>query len=88
METNIYEVTLEIYTEQTDMDMCAYWEWEIIFNDLFATKRAAIRVCQSKFSKQPLNDYVKKVHAQVCRLTITDKGATGRKRIYNQFKEK
>ena len=88
METNVYEVTLDIYIEDTDMDMCSYWTWETELKDLFATKRAAIRVCQSKFAKQPLNDYVKSVHAQVCRMTVTDKGMTGRKRIYNQFKTK
>lgn len=86
METSIYEVTLEIYFEHTDMDMCPYMAWEERFKDFFATKRAAIRFCQRIFAKQPMNDYVPSVHAQVCRLDVSDRGLTNRKRIYNKFK--
>lgn len=86
MEVKVYEVTLEIECEQTDMDSCSYWGWETRYKDAFATKQSAIRVCQSKFEKQPLNDYVQSVHAEVCEITITEKGRNGRKRIYNKFK--
>ena len=88
MEVKVYEVSLEIYCEHTDMDSCTYWGWATRREDTCATKRAAISVCQSWFAKQPLNRYVPSVHADVCEITITDKGRTGRKRIYNKFKKK
>lgn len=86
MELKLYRVTLDIESEQTDMDCCPCWGWETEFVDLFPTKGGAIRVCQSKFDKRPTNDYVRSVHAEVCEITVTDKGQTGRKRIYNKFK--
>ena len=88
METIVYNVALDIQCEQYDMDQCRYLDWGTEFENMFATKRAAIKVAQSKFAKQPVNDYVKAVHAAVYKITITDKGMTGRKRIYNLYKDK
>ena len=86
MEVKVYEVTLDIECEQTDMDCCPYWGWETRYEDTFSTKKSAIKICQSKFDKQTVNSYVRSVHAEVREMTITETGITSVKRVYNKFK--
>ena len=85
MEVKVYRVYLEIDCIEPG-DYLSIGEWQERFEDTYATKRAAIRVCQSKFAKQPLNDYVIAARAYVRRITITDMGVTEAKRIYNKYK--
>ena len=85
MEVIVYRVCLDIDCLEPG-DYLGIGAWRTKFEDTFATKKAAISVCESKFAKQPLNDYVKAVHAEVRRITITDNGMADAKRIYNKFK--
>lgn len=87
MEVKIYEVYLYIKCLEPD-DYLNLGEWRTGYEDTFATKQSAIRVCQSKFAKQPLNAYVIAVHTVVTEVTITEKGRTASKIIYNKFKKR
>lgn len=87
MEVKIYEVCLDIDCLEPE-DYLKIGEWRTIYANTFATKQSAIRVCQSKFAKQYINDYVKAVHAEVTEVTITERGRTAAKRIYNKFKKR
>lgn len=86
MEHNVYKVRVIIDRKAVDMDMCPTTEEEIIFEDLLASKTAAIRACQHWFDKQPLNGYVSAVWAAVYPVTITDNGSRIGSRIYNKYK--
>lgn len=83
----VYRVCLDLCCIEAE-DYLRLGEWRTKYEDVFATKQAAIRVCQSKFAKQSLNSYVRAVHTAVTKLAITDKGVTDVKRIYNKFKKR
>lgn len=86
MEHNVYRVRVIIDRKTVDMDMCPTTEEEIIFEDIMASKTAAIKACQSYFDKQPLNNYVTAVWAAVYPVKITRNGSITGSRIYNKYK--
>lgn len=86
MELNVYQVRVIIDRNTVDMDMCPTTEEEIIFEDIMASKSAAIKACQHWFDKQPLNDYVNSVWAAVYPVKITGRGSITGSRIYNKYK--
>lgn len=85
-EVKVYRAIVSRTCADVDMDMCPTWTSETIFDDYFASKKDAIAAAQSKFARQPLNIYVRDVHAEVRLMTIS-KGAES-ERIYNKFKER
>ena len=87
MEVTIFEVEFSLCRIEAE-DYLKIGEWGLEYKNMFSTKKSAIRICQSKFAKQPLNSYVTAVHAEVCKIIVSDKGMAGRKRVYNLFKQK
>lgn len=86
MEIKVYRVIVELTHDDVDMDMCPTTSDETIWDNTVASKKEAIRQAQSKFDRQPLNDYVHQVWARVYPVTITDKESVQGERIYNKFK--
>lgn len=86
MEYKVYQVVVSREVEAVDMDCCPIWEDEPIVDDIFASKKEAIRIAQSRFDRQQLNKYVRSVWAAVYSRTITDKGMQNGTRIYNKYK--
>ena len=86
MEKKVYRVIVDLTHDDVDMDMCPTTSDETIWDNTVASKKEAIRQAQSKFDRQPLNDYVHQVWARVYPITITDKKSIQGERIYNKFK--
>ena len=86
MELNVYQVRVIIDRNTVDLDMCPTTEEEIIYEDIMASKTAAIKACQSWFDKQPLNSYVTAVWSAVYPVTIKKDGSITGSRIYNKYK--
>lgn len=82
----MYRVVVGRQFEDVDMDMCPIPGREDFYTETMASKKEAIRQAQSKFDRQPLNDYVHQVWARVYPITITDKKSIHGERIYNKFK--
>lgn len=85
MNLKVYRVIVEACCV-APADYLGLGEWEEAYQDIFPTRREAIRYCQRKFAKTNRNDLVVGVHASVPGLTITSKGVVGGSRIYKQFK--
>ena len=86
MEINVYRVRVIIDVNTVDMDMCPATEEETIYEDIMTSKAEAIKACQSRFDKQPLNDYVTAVWSAVYPVRITRNGSVTGSRIYNKYK--
>ena len=86
MEYKIYRLSIEIECKDVDMDMCPTTTWETTFEDTYASRIEAIRQAQRRFAKRHLNSYVLAVHATVMAVTISNKGMTPGKRVYNLYK--
>jgi len=86
MEIKVYRVIVELTHEATDIDRCPSWDVMTVHDNMCSSKIEAIRQAQSKFDRQPLNDYVHQVWARVYPITITDKKSIQGERIYNKFK--
>lgn len=86
MEYKVYDLTVLSLETTTDLDMCPTTTWEPDYENTYASKKEAIRQAQRRFAKRHLNDYVLAVHASVTAITISDKGVTYVKRIYNLYK--
>ena len=87
MEYKVYQLSIEIECKDVDIDMCPTTAWENIYENTYASKIEAIRQAQRRFAKLHLNSYVLTVHATVMAVTISNKGKTIDKRVYNLYKE-
>lgn len=87
MEYKVYRVNVQRTIADVEDDL-PFNRTETIYSDLLASRKEAIRKAQSKFDRQPINDYVGEVWATVQTATITAKGTKSGKRIYNLFKKR
>ena len=79
MEKIIYCTTIEVYTTAWDEDKCPYEKSVTAFEDLFLSKKDAIRYAQKKSAK-----YVESL-ARVFACTITQNGVQERKQVYRKY---
>lgn len=87
MEYTVYTVLADRGCIEYDSDRIPYDSGERFFEDMFASKKEAIRKAQRIIAKQPLNDYVSFKHVRVISQSITDKGMSKKgKLIYRIYK--
>lgn len=87
MEYKVYRVNVQRTIADVEDDL-PFNRTETIYSDLLTSRKESIRKAQSKFDRQPINDYVGEVWATVQTATITAKGTKSGKRIYNLFKKR
>jgi len=81
-----FRVMVVITHDDTDGDLCPIMADEVIYNNVCASRKEAIRQAQRRFARQPINGFVYQVWATVRPVTITPTGQATGKRIYNLFK--
>lgn len=83
----VYKVVVTLTHDSVDIDNCPSWDVMTLLDNIYASRKEAIRQAQRHFDRQPLNDYVHQVWARVYPIIITDKGSKQGDRIYNKFKK-
>lgn len=85
MEYKVYKTVVSVTYQDVDIDRCPIEVDKIVYENLFSSKKEAIRQAQKQFAKRKITTW-----SVVYRMTIGDKGILRgqSKRIYNLYKHK
>lgn len=87
-EIKVFKLLFEVHVNDVDQDGCSTTKWITPYENIYASRKAAVKQAQSKVSLRHINDYTIAAHAEVRACIVSDKGMTRDKRVYNLYKDK
>lgn len=84
-ECKVFKTEVILTVESVDQDCCRVWEDETVYNNVFYSRKNAVRMAQKKFAKYHLNNRVNRILSKVTALSITEKGMKPLGVIYRKY---